>query len=445
MFDVSSTVISKLDSLIQSLPACPAFADLIYHPSKNFTRNSKFGLLNTVHFVFGAGPTTLKNELRSFLPNDACITPGALVQSRSKIKPDLFRHLFFEFNKLFTYEKTFKNYRLFAVDGCILNIPYNPKDLSTLHKGRSKDDGSSGKGYNQLHLTAAYDILNSCYVDAVIKDITLYNEPKAAAEIVSNCQGGSAIFIIDRGFEGANLFEYLNQNTKFIARVKDINCKNGLMRGLVFPSDNEFDIDVNLTFTNYNRKEYQNQKHKYKIIQKYQEFDHLDENTHFYETTWRVVRFRIEDGYETIVTNLDRDEFSAEDIKYLYNLRWNIEVSYRYLKHDIHLTSFISRKKEFIYQEIWAKLTMYNVTSLITNRLEEKRENRKKKKHIHKINYSNACHLIREAFKGVKRKGGVPPDLDNSIIKDTSPVRPGRKFARSPYPHSYRASNYRIY
>ena len=80
MSDVSSTVISKLDSLIQSLPACPAFADLIYHPSKNFTRNSKFGLLNTVHFVFGAGPTTLKNELRSFLPNDACITPGALVQ-----------------------------------------------------------------------------------------------------------------------------------------------------------------------------------------------------------------------------------------------------------------------------------------------------------------------------------------------------------------------------
>lgn len=445
MTNVSSTIINKLDSIIESLPASPYYTDLIYDPSKNFIRESKFGFINTVRFVLATGPTTLKNELRSFLPDDAHVTPGALVQSRAKIKPDLFRHLFFSFNDFFLCDKTFKSYRLFAIDGSKLNIPYNPKDLPSLHKGKPKADGSYGKGYNQFHMTTSYDILNFCYTDAVIKDITLYNEPKAAAEIVSNHKGDPAIFIFDRGFEGANLFEFLNLNTKFVARVKDIGRKNGLMKGLVFPSNDEFDIDVNLTFTNYNRKEYQTQKHKYKIIQKYQEFAYLDENTHFYETSWRIVRFKVEDGYETIVTNLDREEFSADDIKYLYNLRWNIEISYRYLKHDIHLTSFVSRKKEFLHQEIWAKLTMYNVASLITNKLEKMRENKKKKKYIHKINYSNACHLIRESFKCAKRKGGLPPDLDDSIIKDTSPVRPGRKFARSPHPHSFRASNYRIY
>lgn len=230
MSNVSSTIINKLDSIIDSLLADPNFADLIYEPSKNFTRNSKFGLINTVRFVLGAGPTTFKNELRSFSTDDAHVTPGAVVQSRSKIKPDLFRHLFFLVNDFFSCDKTFKNYRLLAIDGSKLNIPYNPKDLTSLHKGKPRADGTSGKGYNQLHLTTAYDILNSYYLDAVIKDITLYNEPKAASEIVGNYEGDSAIFILDRGFEGANLFEYLNLNTKFVARVKDIDCKNGVMR-----------------------------------------------------------------------------------------------------------------------------------------------------------------------------------------------------------------------
>lgn len=86
------------------------------------------------------------------------------------------------------------------------------------------------------------------------------------------------------------------------------------MKGLIFPRKEEFDIDVHLTFTNYNHREYQTQKHKYKIIQKYQEFDYLNDKTHFYDTTWRIVRFKAGDKFKTIVTNLDRDEFSSENI-----------------------------------------------------------------------------------------------------------------------------------
>ena len=262
--------------------------------------------------------------------------------------------------------------------------------------------------------------------------------------MVERNQDDTAIIIMDRGFEGANLIETLKNKAKFLVRVKDIDSKTGLMKGFLFPSD-EFDIDMDITFTNYNRKVYQNQKHKYKIIQKSQEFDFLDENTHFYEKTWRIVRFKMEDDYEIIITNLDRNEFDQKEIKHLYDLRWKIETSYRYLKYGINLIAFISRKKEFLHQEIWAKLTMCNLSFIITNLLEEKRTNKKKKKHIHKINFSNACHLIVYAFKKAKRKGGIPPDLDTLIIEDTSPIRKGRKFARPPHQHSYTASNYRIY
>lgn len=38
---------------------------------------------------------------------------------------------------------------------------------------------------------------------------------------------------------------------------------------------------------------------------------------------YRVVRFKIsEDTYETIVTNLDREEFPLEEIKKLYHMIW---------------------------------------------------------------------------------------------------------------------------
>ena len=44
-------------------------------------------------------------------------------------------------------------------------------------------------------------------------------------EMADRCDGKQAIFIVDRGFEGANLFECLKRKTKFLVRVKDVNCK----------------------------------------------------------------------------------------------------------------------------------------------------------------------------------------------------------------------------
>ncbi len=68
-----------------------------------------------------------------------------------------------------------------------------------------------------------------------------------------------------------------------------------------------------------------------------------------------------------------------------------------------------------------------------------------KKKLLHKINFSNAIHLIMNVFFKTKRKGGIPPDLDIQIISNTSPIREGRSFVRSPHPQNHTASNYRIY
>ena len=47
-------------------------------------------------------------------------------------------------------------------------------------------------------------------------------------------------------------------------------------------------------------------------------------------------------------------------------MRWGIETSFRDLKHTLGLLHLHAKKVEFILQEVFAKLTMYNFCELIT-------------------------------------------------------------------------------
>ena len=69
---------------------------------------------------------------------------------------------------------------------------------------------------------------------------------------------------------------------------------------------------------------------------------------------------------EIIYTNLPREDFSTEELRELYNMRWGIETSFRDIKYAAGLLFFHSRKKELVIQEIYAKLILYNFCELIT-------------------------------------------------------------------------------
>ena len=53
----------------------------------------------------------------------------------------------------------------------------------------------------------------------------------------------------------------------------------------------------------------------------------------FFDFFFRLVRFKISDRkIETVITNLDRENFASEELKKLYNMCWVIETSFRGLK-----------------------------------------------------------------------------------------------------------------
>ena len=61
-----------------------------------------------------------------------------------------------------------------------------------------------------------------------------------------------------------------------------------------------------------------------------------------------------------IGTNLPENEFDITELKNLYQMRWGIETSFRELKYAIGLTHFHAKKTEYVKQEIWARLILYN-------------------------------------------------------------------------------------
>ena len=102
-------------------------------------------------------------------------------------------------------------------------------------------------------------------------------------------------------------------------------------------------------------------------------------------------------------------------------LRWGIETSFRELKYAVGLTSFHSKKREYITQEIWARLILYNFCEIITAHVVI---DKCTQKHVYQVNYTFAIHICRYFISKMVEKS--PPDVEALISKEILPVRPGR-------------------
>ncbi len=130
-----------------------------------------------------------------------------------------------------------------------------------------------------------------------------------------------AIFIADRGYESINSFEKIKlSGNKYLVRIKNI-YSTGILRSFGPFSYDEFDVQVKRILTRKQTNEIKAHPEIYKFVPQNQRFDYFGD-TPFYDFESRLVRFKItEDTYECILTNLDENEFSMQDIKKSYRLR----------------------------------------------------------------------------------------------------------------------------
>ena len=409
-----------------------------------FTRRSKkLSFIDDMKLIISMGPSSIKEEMFDYFGLDInTVSAPGFVESRVKIKDIAFKYLMDYMNKAYPCDKTYKGYRLLAVDGSDITIPTDKNDYSTYESFSEHQ-----LGFNNMHINALYDILNNRYLDGVIQNLRDENERLAMIKMAERYIGNKAIFIADRNYNSYNLFEHIrNTGNYFLIRVKDIDSKTSLTKRFKsLPSKGTFDKEVSITFTNRSTNDIKSKHEKYITIMPNQNFDYLDEDNRFYEAKYRFVRIRIDgkdEKYETIITNLPKDEFSSEDIKELYKLRWDIEVSYRHLKYSVNLNALHSKRRDFIKQEILARMIMFNISMIIIEEAYKLKFKKKDRKYEYKINIARAIHLIRDSI--TKRKGGAPPDLLELIAKEILPVRPGRSFERKTRSHSFVSFGYRF-
>ena len=296
-----------------------------------------------------------------------------------------------------------------------------------------------GSIVNKLHLNAFYDVLNRIYTDVLVQTAADYNEFRACATMIDRSKLENVIPVADRGYENYNIFAHaIEKGWKFAIRVKD-KKSNGIASGLNLPPNDEFDIDITQIFSRKNTKTTKNAGYKWMPVN--QVFDYLPRKSDkTYELSFRIIRFPIgSNSYEIIITNLDRNIFDVKKIKEIYHLRWGIETSFRELKYAIGLTSFHARKPDFIKQEIYARLLLYNYCELITTHVIKQMKNNDKTK---QVNFTIAIYICREYLRN--KRNLSPPDVINLIEKHVLPVRPGRKDPRKVKPQASVSFLYRV-
>jgi hypothetical protein len=364
MNEYANSLKETLTSLIREMSSAPA--PFVKNPDKDFTRKKKLPFETVMQLLISMGGNSIYKELLESQGYDVnTATTSAFVQQRNKILPSAVEFLFHNFTQAYTHIKDYRGYRLLAVDGSDLHIATDPADTDTYFQSQPNT-----KGFNLLHLNAAYDLCNRLYVDAIVQPRRLCNEGRALAAMVDRSPiKGKTIVTADRGYESYNNFAHVERKGwNYVIRVKDLDS-NGILSGLCLPSSGEFDRDIHLILTKKQTKEVKAHPEIYRFVPSTSTFDFLDlQENLFYPISFRVVRFVLPNGaYETVITNLSAADFPADEIKSIYNMRWGIETSFRALKYTVGLTNFHAKRRESITQEIFARMIMYNFAEMMTS------------------------------------------------------------------------------
>jgi len=428
---MNTTILSvkqKLDESIAQL--CEVSWMFSKKPGIYFTRDRRLPFQKVISFLLSMEGGSLSSEMLTHFGCSAKIaSSSALVQQRHKISDEAFPVLFDLFVKKTDFHKLYKGLRLLAADGSDIQIPTNPKHPYSYFSGA---DGQAP--YNLLHLDALYDLIQHTYMDAVLTGDRIANERGNLCKMVDRSHFDKSLIIADRGYESYNLMAHIQEKGwYYLIRVKDIHSSGGIAAGLELPRSDAFDMYVDLKLTTRQTKETKQlceSRNQYRFIPIGNTFDYLPRKNRrhdpilFYRLPFRIVRFKIaENSYETVVTNLDAKAFPPEELKKLYNMRWGIETSFRQLKYTVGLLHFHAKKVEYIYQEVFARLIMYNFTELVTSPVIIQKANAK---YAYKANFSVAVHVCRQFFLG----NVSPPDVEALIRRHVSPIRPGRSRPR---------------
>lgn len=395
-----------LDTLLQTVYErlqSEAFKEMYRMQSKDFTRNRKLTFCEIMLLILRSSKKSLHTCIDTFLKEVRCgvdsYSNAAFCKARQKIHPDAFKALFSLTVEQFYKEvscKRYRGHRLLAIDGTDLNLPNTP-ELLELYGSEPFYNGPQV----QSQCSCLYDVLNHIILDGIM-DIHNASERTLALTQLEKLEKGD-LLLLDRGYPSEQLMRAMEEKgVKYLMRC--------------------------------NKKEFFREVRKATapdtvVTRKSKEGD----------LTFRVITIPLEGRNETLLTNLMEEEFTAEDFKYLYHLRWEIETKYHDLKNKLQLENFSGVNAVCVQQDFYATLFLSNAMAFLEADCREEIEKynaTEKNKYEYQLNRARTIDLLRESFvelvvtdsrrKRKKLYNHIQKQLQQSLL----PIREGRTYPR---------------
>jgi len=365
------------------------------HINTEFTRCRKLNITTIAQMIFIGISISLSMFLTKFQHNmtnslsekyDVTNGKGYTKQAFSKARKKLSFRLFKTLNDIFVFEryaltktgkrtvKLYKNkYLPIAVDGSTTEVP-NTKENIKVYGHTSSQEGA--RQIARAGVSSLFDVLNKVTIMADIQKYPM-NEREILKEQVNKLidvevfKNYKLLFIHDRGYFSDEMATfYLEKNYNFLFRLQSNFLKSYAMN---MKSNDKY---IYIPIINFSKKT--EDERVLEWLKKQGETIKL-----------RITKIILCTGeVETLLSNLDINIVSYEDINELYHLRWGIETNYNFLKNILEIEAFSGKTKTVIEQDFYASILCSNIEYAIKELSDEniKAESTEELKHEYQTN-----------------------------------------------------------
>lgn len=383
--------------------------------SKDFTRERKMPFSLLILFMLNSVKKTLQKELTNFMDivsGKNGITKSAFSQSRIKLKPEAFVDL----NEVLVHEfytdnitDKWNGFRLCAIDGSTLNLPYSEDIVNTYSSNRHP----AGLILPMAKISSFYDVLNEIIIHSTIENYYVGEFSMAISHLEK--ANSKDLILFDRGYGAIWLcYQLISQKTNFVIRAR--KCFTSEIDE--FWDTEEMSKIIEIARCASNSKE------------------RLEESGLIFKPfKMRLVKVILNNGeIEVLLTSLlDENEYPTTIFKDLYFKRWGIEVNYDHLKNNIQLENFTGLSSISIKQDFFANMFIMNMQTILARdaqrEIDEEKKNNERK---YKVNRNLSLSFMKD--KMVKILMSDDPNYLDELKKlfkmEPVPIRPGRTFPR---------------
>ena len=400
-----------------------------------FTRQSSMNFQNLLRFMLNKRGLTLEMEIDNFKDvmgdNWDMVTKSAICQQRKNFNPEVFKELTRDYI-INTYDEghdyeEYKGYILLAIDGMNIELP----NVETLRKEYGEAKGPEGQRTSARATTSSiYDVVNNMIIDSQIDKYRTSERELAKRnieEMIRLLGKRKIIIIFDRGYPSLDMIHMLEKNQiKYLIRL------NKSMYSKEVKSMKTEDELKKIYMTMKRTKDIKDKKTQ-------------EELRNIKELDIRFVKYELETGeQEILITNLNKDDFSREEIGELYFKRWKIELAYDIAKNKLDIQNFSGQSKIVIEQEFYAQMYLLNVAEDLKRDANKKVEAKQTNgyKYDYQPNMNVLIGKLRKRFiiivmnLTINKNTEADKTFENlmaEIEQNLCPIRPNRKNSRNKY------------